>query len=624
MFKSGFYNSKNRDRLYNAADMNQPYKRIISNGVVPVPSDSLQITAKTGMQIQVEAGFGIFGDGWAENDAPVTLTLNNSHATLNRKDLIVVRRDDNESVRNTDIFVKTGTPATNPVAPTVERSAYIKEYALAEVYIGKGVQSITQTNIIDTRADTDRCGWCTSLIQQVDTSTLFRQWQAAYEEFFNTSHDEFDRWFNNIKETLATATLIRQYSSTYKVTKNNTEIVPIDISQYNKDLDILEVYVNGWKLINTIDYTSDDTHIHFKLPLDIDTIVNIEIFKSIDGENAETVINEVVELQNKVSALDNNVYYCNGSNDNVGLKDFIDSFLLGAPTKNTIEIVGRFGVDETKSSASDNKEYSFVYKSEQGVTLDFNKCEVITANGNFMFVENVKVINCSILYIDDKQKDLIAIGSKNATFIDCYIYGSISNGFAFSGEKSTYIECIVELKADAMITGIDCKHSILNNCKVKVQSKTASSYAVEIGTESRAEGCTFKGITEATDSSSSGNGGIGGGYFSNCLFDGFGGLKGYGFYVRSGSLFNAHNCIFRGYTKNAVSGSGIGVTGAADDATTILLLGINCNQVNVNGYHQTKSLEFTKAYGVIAGTFYSAAITPGTVTSIAAYVRNLV
>jgi hypothetical protein len=32
-FKCGFFNSINGDRLYNAEDMNNPYSRIVSNGV---------------------------------------------------------------------------------------------------------------------------------------------------------------------------------------------------------------------------------------------------------------------------------------------------------------------------------------------------------------------------------------------------------------------------------------------------------------------------------------------------------------------------------------------------------------------------------------------------------------
>lgn len=200
--KSGFFNSVNNDRLYNAADMNMPYKKLISNGVIPDSSDALQVVASSGLTVNVKAGSGLFGDGWSVNDAAVSLTLDAAHSTLDRIDLIVMRRDDNENVRDTNLFIKKGTPASIPAAPTVERSTYIKEYALAEIHLSHGVTAITQSMIVDTRADTTRCGWATGLITQVDTSTLFAQWQAAYEEQFAENTDAFNTWWASVRSIL--------------------------------------------------------------------------------------------------------------------------------------------------------------------------------------------------------------------------------------------------------------------------------------------------------------------------------------------------------------------------------------------------------------------------------------
>ena len=201
--RGGFFNSLNDDRLYSAADMNLPYKKLIGNGVIPDVSTALQVVASSGLTINVLAGSGIFGDGWAVNDAPVALTLDAAHSTLNRIDLVVMRRDDNENVRATNLFIIKGTPGSSPVAPAVERSTYIKEYALAEIYVKAGATEVTQSNITDTRPDTTRCGWCTSLIQQVDTSTLFAQWQAAYQEQFEENSEAFDIWWASVRTILA-------------------------------------------------------------------------------------------------------------------------------------------------------------------------------------------------------------------------------------------------------------------------------------------------------------------------------------------------------------------------------------------------------------------------------------
>lgn len=67
---------------------------------------------------------------------------------------------------------------------------------------------MTNADIKDTRADTTVCGWVTGLIEQVDTSDLFTQWESAYEQEHQRQQEqitnnqwEFDRWFDNVKDT---------------------------------------------------------------------------------------------------------------------------------------------------------------------------------------------------------------------------------------------------------------------------------------------------------------------------------------------------------------------------------------------------------------------------------------
>lgn len=628
MIKSGFYNSKNLDRLYNADQMNMPYKKIISNGVIPVPSSAFQVMASSGMAVQIMAGNGLFGDRWAENDAPIVMELDPAHATLDRIDLIVVRSDSNESVRDTGIFIKKGTPASSPVAPAIERSTYIQEYALAEVKIKKGSTAITQANITDTRPDTNRCGFCTSLIQQVDTSTLFEQWKAAGEEAAAENQQAFDQWFLNIKETLATTTLIRQYTNRYDVLQNGVEVVPIGISQYNTALDILEVYVNGWNMIQGIDYTATAEAVTFAEALDAGTMVVFKVFKSIDGSEAESVVQQVYELQNKMNAIEENIYYCNGYNDNTALKTFIDNWLLNAPTKDKIEIVGTFVPDAKKTAASDGANYTFVYESKdtRGLVLDFTKCEIIHATGNFMYLKNVEAVNCTIKYDGIAADQLIGFAGEEAAYNGCIVLGSVSGTLAtaFKANKTRLENCRAELRNTGNVYGFDMIESILEACRAIVTSASGSAYGVSLATESRANNCEFEGLTEANAATTSGNGGIGGGYFSNCRFIGSGALKGHGFFVRASNLLNAVNCIFRGYTKDTAAGLGVGITGANDASNTYFLTGINCNQVARTGYSQTGSVQLPGGYGTVIGTFYTAITENANLNKIAVINRNRV
>ena len=201
--KSGFHNSINGDRKYNAEDMNRPYKDIVSNGVFPNPSDQLQVFPSSEMTVSVSAGGGLFGNGWAYNDSSVFLTLDPAETMLSRIDAIVIRRDESEAVRDTVLEIKKGTPAQNPVRPEMIRDDYVSEYCLATILIAPKTTVITGSMITDTRPDTTVCGWVTGLIDQVDTSTLFNQWQSAYAEQYEVFMNEFEVWWSGVKNILA-------------------------------------------------------------------------------------------------------------------------------------------------------------------------------------------------------------------------------------------------------------------------------------------------------------------------------------------------------------------------------------------------------------------------------------
>lgn len=131
-----------------------------------------------------------------------------SDVALNQIYAVVIRDDNSENVRDGLIALKKGALASNPTAPDVERSDNITELKIAEVRVNKLVEEVTNADIKDTRADTTVCGWVTGLIEQVDTSDLFTQWESAYEQEHQRQQEqitnnqwEFDRWFDNVKDT---------------------------------------------------------------------------------------------------------------------------------------------------------------------------------------------------------------------------------------------------------------------------------------------------------------------------------------------------------------------------------------------------------------------------------------
>lgn len=293
--KFGFFNSVNHDRQYDADDISNYYLKLISNGVFATPSDNMQVQASQSMTVQVNAGWGFINCKWIDNNSPYLLTLAAADVALNRIDRVVLRLNPQEAKRNIEIAVKRGTTAQTPTAPALTREdGGTWELSLAQIYVGAGVTEITQAKITDERPKKDVCGWVTGLIDQIDTTELFAQYDNA-----------FWAWFNKIKETVATSTLIRRYTQKY-VTTGITERVPIQIPQYNDALDVVNVYVNGMKLTPIDDYTIDSKWIVLKSKLDvIGTPVEIEILKSVDGSKAETVIEKVEQLEAEVQELQN-------------------------------------------------------------------------------------------------------------------------------------------------------------------------------------------------------------------------------------------------------------------------------------------------------------------------------
>lgn len=189
--KYGFFNSVDGDRMYNAEDLGRYLHGIVSSGVYADRSDSLQVVANGDLTVTVQPGRAMLDCHYLENDDPLTLTLS-AGDTQDRIDAIVMRLDLAE--RTCSIYVKKGTPATTPARPSVARLDNTKEWMLASVYVGRLAAALTQSNITDTRSDQSVCGWVTGVIDQVDTSTLFAQMEAALQE----KSAQFDAWMADL------------------------------------------------------------------------------------------------------------------------------------------------------------------------------------------------------------------------------------------------------------------------------------------------------------------------------------------------------------------------------------------------------------------------------------------
>lgn len=316
----GFFNAIKQsdgtyDRTYNADQMSTYFEGLVSDGVYESVDDAMQVLAGTGMQVQVGAGRAIIDSKWIKNTAAYPLIINAAHVTLNRYTAIIIRLD--LSARTIVITTKDGENATTPVKPVIANSETIKELCLAYVYVGRGVTAITQANIEDARPDNNVCGWVTGIVQQVDTSKLFLQWQTAYEEFYkqmqswqNGQETEFsdwqqqqetgfsnwetsqkaafDTWFSALTDQLNVNTYIQKFHKVINMGAKNG-VFPLDMSGYTYAAsDVLFVNVNGVMLVEDYDYILDTSktpvEIHTNADLDAENILEITVLKSKIGQ----------------------------------------------------------------------------------------------------------------------------------------------------------------------------------------------------------------------------------------------------------------------------------------------------------------------------------------------------
>lgn len=249
MITSGFFDSVSGDRVYNAEQMSEYFKGLISDGVLMNVGDMLQVIAGSGMTVKVKTGRAFILSHWIELDDIETVNITAAHATLSRYTTIVARLSADD--REITITSKDGTPASSPTAPALTRTDEVWEIGLANVLVRPGATSIAQQYIVDTRPDSSRCGFVTGLITQLDTSQLWAQWEAAYNGFYIA----FQNWFETLTQELQVNTYIKQWEKRVTGTAAQVAQVALDMAGYTFDPhDIFFVSVNGLEGAAGTDY----------------------------------------------------------------------------------------------------------------------------------------------------------------------------------------------------------------------------------------------------------------------------------------------------------------------------------------------------------------------------------
>ena len=188
----GFYNAKDHDRQYDAVQLSSIFDGLINDGIYATIGDAFVITAGSNMSVTVGTGRAWFNHTWTYNDAKLILTIPNSEVLLDRYDAVVLETNDADDVRANSIKVISGVAASSPKKPDLTNDTHTHQYPLAYIKVPANSTSVSQANI-ENCIGTSACPFVTGIVDTIDATTLFKQWNS-----------EFDIWFDSMKGQLST------------------------------------------------------------------------------------------------------------------------------------------------------------------------------------------------------------------------------------------------------------------------------------------------------------------------------------------------------------------------------------------------------------------------------------
>lgn len=190
---SGFFNSLNGDRKYNAAQMSAIFDGLIIDGVFASIGTAFAVKAVGGLTVNVGIGKAWFDHTWTVNDSILPMTAPEAEVLLDRIDAVVLEVNGTESVReNTIKFVK-GNPSSAPSRPTLTNEGNVHQYPLCYIYRKYGTAVINQADITP-MVGTESTPFVTGILQTISLDELLGKWQDELDRFTDARSQEVDDW----------------------------------------------------------------------------------------------------------------------------------------------------------------------------------------------------------------------------------------------------------------------------------------------------------------------------------------------------------------------------------------------------------------------------------------------
>lgn len=163
-FSSGFFDAKNRDRVYTAENFTEYLSSLICNGILDTYGDCFAVSANNSLSVTVGTGKAWINGHYFTNDSRHTVDLS-PYASSNQYVAIGICCD--LAARECSMVVRAG--ATIPVFTDTDSQTYL---TFAAVHLPAGGGAIIASDILDLREDESRCGYVKCILGKCGITNL--------------------------------------------------------------------------------------------------------------------------------------------------------------------------------------------------------------------------------------------------------------------------------------------------------------------------------------------------------------------------------------------------------------------------------------------------------------------
>lgn len=403
----GFYNSKNRDRRYDAIQMSSIFDGIIRDGVLQHFGTAMMVKESEGMMVNVGIGRAWFNHTWTLNDALLPLTLPLSEVILNRIDAVVLEVDARESVRANSIKIIKGTPASSPKNPTLIKTNDRWQYPLAYIRVNAGVTAIRQANITNC-VGTSACPFVTAPLEKMSIDALVAQWGDQWKAFYGAQTADMESansfwknqwriWFEAQTTEIQEAYLNWEHQWEEFFSSQTTEMQETNANWKALWSGWFYDYVNA----NTKEFTDWKNSIDKDFRDWWDSIKDL-----IDGEDVSAFANELVVLNERINKLvDFQNELTNTHSIYDSLNDSSDSSVLDGDNKpiegKRVTFVVKKGSDVSEELEDVKRRLAAIEQAFDGLANEFTVYQILTDGGTWLYVNNPDADQTEQL-LDDK------------------------------------------------------------------------------------------------------------------------------------------------------------------------------------------------------------------------------